>query len=337
MRRRLLILVLLAALATLAGAADAQAGSWAQPQIRIVVGRGLMASSVSTFRPNDVLTRGALGRLLASLTGQPQTVVHPTAPVTVVGLDAALVRAVGLRSAAYTFRVKTKAAGLRPGVRFGTEVVARLLRLRFNHPAASDGLEQLPTDSITRAETAYSVARVLELSQGDLQWVSWLSTTYSPPQYTTWQLRVLRRAVHFVGYPYIWGGTSEFAEAPFGVHSRGGFDCSGLVWRVYKLQPFADAPRLGTTIHGRTTYEMSGEIPRTQRIARGHLHPADLVFFGDNGTRSTPLQVGHVGMYLGRGWFVHSSSEGVTIVPLSDWYATSFAWGRRPLREVGLA
>jgi cell wall-associated NlpC family hydrolase len=334
MPRRLLILVVLGVLAT---AANAQAASWADPQIRIVVGRGLMAPTVATFRPTNRLTRRALGQLLAGLTGRQQVVVNPDASVTVAELDAALVRAVGLGGAAYKFRTKTRAAGLQPPIRFGTEVVARLLRLRFNHPPEADNLEELPTDAITRAETAYSVARVLALTQGDLQWANWLATTYVLPPYTVWQRRVLTRAVRFVGFPYVWGGMWEFPESPFGVRARGGFDCSGFAWRVYKLQPYTDAPRLGTTIHGRTTYAMSGEIPVSQRIPRGHLRAADLVFFGDRGTRSTPLQVGHMGIYLGRGWFIHSSSQGVTVVPLTDWYATSFAWGRRPLREVGLS
>ena len=263
--------------------------------------------------------------------------MNPTESVTVAQLDAALVRSLGLAGAAHLFRVRTVAAGLQPPLRFGNEVVARLLRFRFNHPANADNLELLPNNPITRAETAYSVARVLQLTQWDLQWANSLASSFSLPEYTDWQRRVLTRAVRFVGYPYVWGGMWETPEAPFGVRAPGGFDCSGFVWRIYKLRPYAGAPRLGTTIIGRTTYQMSGEIPRTRRIPRGHLRPADLVFFGDNGTRSTPAQVGHVGMFLGHGWFIHSSSQGVTVVPLTDWYATSFAWGRRPLAEVGLS
>ena len=41
--------------------------------------------------------------------------------------------------------------------RFGAEVVARLLGLRYNHPAANDGRELRPQDAATRAEAAYSV------------------------------------------------------------------------------------------------------------------------------------------------------------------------------------
>jgi hypothetical protein len=44
-----------------------------------------------------------------------------------------------------------------------------------------------------------------------------------------------------------------------------------------------------------------------------------------------------MGLYLGGGWFVHSSEEGVALSPLSTgWYAGRFAWGRRPLAEASL-
>ena len=80
---------------------------------------------------------------------------------------------------------------------------------------------------------------------------------------------------------------------------------------------------------------MSGEVARSKRVAASQLEPADAVFFGA-GRKSPPSQVDHMGIYLGGGWFIHSSGEGVTIVPLDGWYEHSFAWARRPLREAGL-
>jgi cell wall-associated NlpC family hydrolase len=334
MRRRIAILSLFALLAL---TPSANAASWALPQIRVVVGKGLMAPSVAEFRPNDPLTRKELAEIIVALTQKQQVVIDPNKPVSLRRLDAALVKAVGLGPAAARFRRVAYRAGLNPPGRFGTEVVARLLRLRYNHPAAQDSLELRPLDVVTRAETAYSLARIFALSSGDLAWANERAMSFSLPTFTTWQKRVLARAARFVGYPYVWGGMWEYRETLFGVTSRGGFDCSGFVWRVYKLQPFSGAPLLGTTIHGRTTYDMSGEIPRAQRVGFARLRPADLVFFGDAGTSSRPSQVGHMGMYLGRGWFIHSSSQGVTLAPLADWYRSSFAWGRRPLREVGLS
>jgi cell wall-associated NlpC family hydrolase len=336
MRRRTITLAALALLA-LGSAQPASAANWALPQIQAVVARGLMAPSVAEFRPNDPLTRVELGQLVYDLTQKQQVVVNPTTPVNVRQLDARLVRVLGLGPAAAHVQSVAVNAGLRPRGRFGTEVVARLLRLRFDHPASQDALELRPADPITRAETAYSVARLLQLTSSDLQYANDTAMSFSLPALTTWQRRVLTRAVRFAGYPYVWGGMWEHTETFGGVTSRGGFDCSGFAWRVYKLVPYDGAPQLGSTILGRTTYAMSGEFPRSQRVSRWRLRPADLVFFGDNGTASTPSQVGHMGIFLGHGWFIHSSSQGVTAVPLTGWYADRFAWGRRPLREAGLS
>jgi cell wall-associated NlpC family hydrolase len=117
----------------------------------------------------------------------------------------------------------------------------------------------------------------------------------------------------------------------------GGFDCSGFVWRIYKLQPFDDAPALAAVLRGRTSYAMSGEVAKSVRIDPTALQPADVLFFGSQGPKSKPAEVGHMGIYVGNGWFVHSSSGGVTLQPLQGWYATTLAWARRPLAEAGLA
>jgi cell wall-associated NlpC family hydrolase len=143
-------------------------------------------------------------------------------------------------------------------------------------------------------------------------------------------------AVHYVGYPYVWGGTSPTAQTLFGVHSVGGFDCSGFVWRVYKLTPYDGASQLANVLRGRTTYQMSGEVPKSARVPAAKLQPADVMFFGAHGPTSKPSEIDHAALYLGNGWFIQSSGQGVTLLPFDGWYAKSFAWGRRPLREAGL-
>jgi cell wall-associated NlpC family hydrolase len=251
-------------------------------------------------------------------------------------LDARLVSVLGLSQAASTFTRSAKAAGLKVPSRFGTEVVARLLGLRLNHPAADDALELLPNDPATRAEAAYSVAQMLHFDGWEVQGILQLADAFVLPGLSTWQTQILDTAVAHIGMPYIWGGTSDGAETEFGVSSRGGYDCSGFVWRVYKLQAYPDERTLAATLRGRTTYAMSGEVPRSQRIALASLAPADVIFFGDKGPSSKPAQVGHMGIYLGNGWFIHSSEYGVAVARLDGWYAREFAWGRRPLREAGL-
>jgi cell wall-associated NlpC family hydrolase len=153
---------------------------------------------------------------------------------------------------------------------------------------------------------------------------------------TAWQTRILQTAVRFIGYPYVWGGTSEKSEAPFGVKAPGGFDCSGFVWRVYKLQAYPSGSALSATLKGRTTFAMSGEVPAARRITFAKLKPGDVLFWGAAGPRSKPAQVDHTGIYLGSGWFIHSSGYGVALAPLSGWYKQRFAWARRPLAEAGL-
>jgi cell wall-associated NlpC family hydrolase len=322
---------------SLAPAANAQKESWAAREIRIVTARGLMGGDASTFRPDGPLTQGALAALAAGLTGkQPATPPTPSAPATMAQLDASLVAALGLRTDAAGFAEGARAAGLAPPSRFGAEVVARLLGLRTNHPAGQDSLELLPNDTATRAEAAFSAAQVLQLGDWELQSLNDDATTFELPELTTWQRRILRVAVSFIGYPYIWGGTSENAQTPLGVSTPGGFDCSGFIWRVYKLQVYAGAPQLAGVIRGRTTMQMSGEVPKSQRIGIANLEPGDVLFFGTRGKKSKPAQVDHAALYLGNGWLIQSSGEGVALARLDGWYAASFAWARRPLAEARL-
>jgi cell wall-associated NlpC family hydrolase len=316
---------------------DGPPKSWARADIRFVVAHRLMARSVASFRPADTLTRGELALVVAGLTHQaPVTPADPSATVTVTQLDANLVKVLHLSASSATFLAAARGAGLAVPARFGTETVARLLGLRTNHPAKDDDLELLPGDPVTRAETAYSVARILRFAGWEPQYVEDAAATFVLPEIGAWQKRILDTAVRFVGYPYVWGGTSEKAEAPFGVKARGGFDCSGFVWRAYKLQAYPGGAALSRTIKGRTTYQMSGEVPRSKRAPFSKLAPGDVVFFGSAGARSTPAQVGHTGIYLGGGWMIHSSGQGVAVTPLTGWYRQTFAWARRPLAEAGL-
>ena len=296
-----------------------------------------MSRSVASFRPDDALTQAELQDLVAGLTEEPpKEAANPDAPVTMAQLDARLVRAAGLSAEASTFYEMAAAAGLHPPARFGTEVVARLLGLRTNHPTGQDDLERLPSDPAPRAEVAYSAAQILRLSEWDLTNVEEAAAAFELPTLTPWQRRVLTTAVGFIGFPYVWGGESEHAESPFGLQARGGFDCSGFVWRVYKLQSYRGAPQLADTLRGRTAAAMAGEVPRGKRIKLARLAPADLLFFGDGGRRAKAAQVDHMAIYLGNGWLIHSSRYGVALAPVAGWYDDRLAWGRRPLAEAGL-
>jgi cell wall-associated NlpC family hydrolase len=319
--------------------------SWAQPQIKEVVAAGLLAPTVADFRPDEPLTGTELAEAFAMLELHFARVTPfryapraPEQPVTIRELDAALVGFLDLGDAARAITAELRRAGLAPKVGAGTETVARLLGLRFNHPQGSDTLELGLRDPATRAEAAFSLARVLRLSESELESVREDVSTFVLPPLSDWQRRILARAVSFIGYPYVWGGTSERSQLPLGKPVPGGFDCSGFIWRVFKLEPFAGASTLATVLRGRSTYELAGEVGPARRIKKlSNLQPADVIFQGDGGARSQPSQVGHAAIYLGGGWFAHSSRYGTTLHPLDGWYRERFAWARRPLREAGLA
>jgi cell wall-associated NlpC family hydrolase len=328
--------MLVTLLAWSSGAAAKPTTSWAQAELRAVVAAGLMAKEAAA-RPNDALTRGELEMISAGLLHVPPTTpAAPTATVTMSALDAKLVATLGLADTAKLLTQNARLAGLAPPSRFGNEVVARLLGLRTNHPAALDKLELSPNEPASHAEAAYSAARILHFREWDPVTTQELAQTFVLPTLTPWQKQVLNTAVRFIGYPYVWGGESETTMSPYGPQVHGGFDCSGLVWRVYKLQAYPEEGTLGDVLQGRTTYAMSGEVSAALRITFAKLQPADIVFFGAAGPKSKPVQVNHMGIYLGNGWFIHSSGYGVAVTPLTGWYAQRFAWGRRPLAEAAL-
>ena len=342
MARRALIACLCALVLAAPASAGPSTASWALPQIKLVAAHGLMGGKANGFRPDDPLTAGDLGDLVAGLTGQEAPMAaDPSAPVkTIAQLDAQLVRALGLLPSAREFTAEARAAGITPPRNFGTEVTARLIGLRVDHPAAQDALELGANDIATRAEAAYSAAHILGFTGGEADWVAEQAATFQLPVLSGNQQRRPPRAPSFVGYPYIWGGTSERPQEPFGTVSQvpGGFDCSGLAWRVYKTEAYA----------GGETARRDAEGPHDVRDERrGAPSKADpdreaparrRPLLRRGGPKSKPAEIGHMGIYLGGGWMVHASSQGVALSPISAWwYSTRFAWGRRPLAEAGLA
>jgi cell wall-associated NlpC family hydrolase len=301
--------------------------NWAASQIASVVVARVMGPDVASFRPDDPLTRGELHDALVAL-GKPHAApTDRSRVVTMRELDAQLVAA----------------AGLLPTDMLGTETIARLLGLRINHPVGQEDLERSPKQPASRAEAAYSLAKLRLLDAARIDAVRQVAATFSVPALGEWQRLVLARALRFVGYPYVFAGTSEKPQTIWSTGAPnnqlavpGGFDCSGFVWRVFKLQSYEGAPSLADVLKGRTTYAMSGEVGKAKRIAPELVQPGDVLFFGGHGTQSKPSEIGHSGIYVGNGWFVHSSSGGVTLQPLQGWYADEFAWGRRPLAEAGL-
>jgi cell wall-associated NlpC family hydrolase len=114
------------------------------------------------------------------------------------------------------------------------------------------------------------------------------------------RVKLVRYAKRFIGVRYVYGGTSP----------RTGFDCSGFVAYVYRH-------------FGRSLPHYSvAQFGLGRGIARRGLRLGDLVFFDG---------LGHVGIYVGRGRFIHAPHSGTTVSidPLSGWYGAQYVGARR--------
>jgi cell wall-associated NlpC family hydrolase len=321
----------LAVTLTAAGPANAASkGSWDRRQQRQVVRAGLMSKLPGGFHGEQPLTSDQLNQAFTALsakTGEPPAPRLSAAPITVTNFDAAVVSQLGLDDAAQAFQNEARRAGLTPPSYFGTEVVARLLSLRFNHPFPNEQLELYPWDPITRAEAAYSFAQVLQQGGWQGDYVREVASRFRLPAYTPGQLTALRLAVSKIGMPYVWGGETD---GPSYGQVHGGYDCSGFVWRVYKLS----GNPAGAAIRGRTAAQQAGEIPRSKRIHLKDVQPGDLLFFGSARfrARATEQNVIHEGIALSPDFAIHSSGQGVYVLPLYEgWLRSEFTWARRVL------
>ncbi len=337
------MLVSLAASTPAAAQAKRTAANWDAGAQHLVVKAGLMseaapgnfsgAAMMSPLAEKQALTAlagrlQAAGRESEAPTAPPATpAVSSTASITVTRFDALLVDQLGLAATAAHVQQSAVAAGLRPPSYFGTEVVARYLGLRYNHPSAEDALELYPWNAITRAEAAHSFAIVLEQGGWALEGARETLEAFSLPRYNASQLAVLRLAVAKIGMPYVWAGTTDGTEDGL---EHGGYDCSGFAWRVYKVSGLS----WGAKILGRTAAEQAREIPKSARVHLQAVQPADLLFFGSAGfnAKATEANVIHEGIALSSEWAIHSSSQGVYVLPLtSGWLAQQFTWARRVL------
>ena len=318
---RRLIVLLAAFLAAPQTAHAATPGGWNQREQRAVAASGLLPRlGDGRFHGERPLTGAQLGASLAALaarTGQPPLATQTSGTVRVTTFDARLVRQLGLQDVADHVQTVARGAGLHPPATFGTEVVARFLGLRTNHPASDETLELYPWEPITRAEAAHSFAALnawgADAARAQL-------SAFSLPSYSASARRALGLAVSKIGMPYVWGGETD-GISPGQAH--GGYDCSGFVWRVFTPQ------RIG----GRTAAQMAGQIPKSRRIRLSDVRPGDLLFFGSAKftSKATERNIVHVGIALSEHWMIHSSGQGVYVSSLDDeWRREEFAWARRP-------
>jgi cell wall-associated NlpC family hydrolase len=322
MRRILLLLALVATVAFPTAAGAATRANWDTKDQKTVQRYSIMdALPDGSFHGGDPLTADQFNAALAAFAqrlNRKPVAAGAGQRISVSLFHKLIVKQVGLADLAASVQTEAKNAGLAPPWRFGNEVVARELGLRYNHPASDDALELFPTDTITRAEAAYSFARLVVKSSGSYDYVRQILDQFVLPTYTPEQQQALHVAISKIGMPYIWGGESDTKSSKYGTQVHGGYDCSGFVWRVFKLS----GDPAGDKIHGRTASDMATEMPKSQRIAYSDIGPTDLVFFG------SPIY--HVGIAMSDKFIIQSSNQGVNVGTLFEmWRRSDFDWGRR--------
>lgn len=108
-------------------------------------------------------------------------------------------------------------------------------------------------------------------------------------------------AMRYLGIPYQWGGSSP----------SGGFDCSGFIMYVYA--------QMGVSLPHNAAMQFGYGVS----VSRDALEPGDLVFFDG---------LGHNGIYIGGGQFIHSPHTGdvVKISSLNEsWYSARWYGAKR--------
>ncbi|MDY6796013.1 MAG: NlpC/P60 family protein [Actinomycetota bacterium] len=136
-----------------------------------------------------------------------------------------------------------------------------------------------------------------------------------PPEGSGDQLMAVSLGFERLGCPYVYGGETE---------KEGGFDCSGFVYNTLCI-------RMGYPM-----MRVADDQARDNRylyVPRESLEPGDAIFFYAEEYGDPSCYIGHAGMYVGNGIFIHStgSNAGVSFdcLDTNGYWGTHLAWGRR--------
>ena len=118
---------------------------------------------------------------------------------------------------------------------------------------------------------------------------------------------LITEAEKYLGYPYVWGGSSPSTS----------FDCSGFVCWVYTASGVHNLPRTTAT----------GIYNQCTVISKSEAKPGDLVFFTKTYDCDGP--VSHIGIYVGNGMMIHAGSPiKYASIETSYWQKHFYAFGR---------
>ena len=118
---------------------------------------------------------------------------------------------------------------------------------------------------------------------------------------------LITEAEKYLGYPYVWGGSSPSTS----------FDCSGFVCWVYTASGVHNLPRTTAT----------GIYNQCTVISKSEAKTGDLVFFTKTYDCDGP--VSHIGIYVGNGMMIHAGSPiKYASIETSYWQEHFYAFGR---------
>jgi cell wall-associated NlpC family hydrolase len=152
-----------------------------------------------------------------------------------------------------------------------------------------------------RAQAQALAAQVQQDTAQSTYDASFATPTYDANVPAARYSHVVPIALQYLGIPYVWGGSSPST----------GFDCSGFIMYVFA--------QIGVSLPHHAASQFAYGTP----VSRDQLAAGDLVFFDG---------LGHAGIYIGGGQFVHAPHTGdvVKISSIYDsWYAATWVGGRR--------
>ena len=185
------------------------------------------------------------------------------------------------------------------------QIAGRLASERRLYASVKSQLQSLISQQQAAQATAARAAKAAASAQAAAPKGSFgvgqpVTTSVPPGRYSG----VVGIAMQYLGVPYVWGGASP-----------SGFDCSGLVMYVFA--------QVGISLPHYTVAQYN--YPDSVSVPRNELQPGDLVFFAG---------LGHVGIYVGGGNFIHAPHTGssVRIDSLnSGWYSSEYDGAKRIL------
>lgn len=175
------------------------------------------------------------------------------------------------------------------------------------------------TNNVDKTTSVASTATATLLTTTTVAQSNAKSSSTQTSSSTTKGQEVVEYAKQFLGVPYVYGGAS-----------KSGFDCSGFTMYVYK--------KFGISMrHGAQAQAKLGTAVKVDKKSatslKQNLQPGDLVFFLDYETMD---EIGHCGIYIGDGKFIHASSGSGYCVKINsllpgEYYNTRYCAARRVL------